>query len=58
MINQNRYSDWAMQDTLFDFLEFIKTGSDNTIEPNFDERTALMRHGKCFSPSTDAFCKQ
>ena len=40
MINQNRYSDWAMQDTLFDFVGFSKTGFDTTIELNFDERIA------------------
>ena len=29
-----------MRDTLFDFVRFSKTGSDTTVEPNFDERTA------------------
>ena len=40
MIDKNRCSDWVMRETLFDFVGFIKTGSDTTIEPNFDERTA------------------
>ena len=36
-----------MRMTYFDFLEFMKTGSETTIEPNFDERTASdLRHLK------------
>ena len=36
-----------MRETLFDFVGFSKTGSDTTIEPNFDERTASdLRHLK------------
>ena len=38
--HKNTCFDWAMRETLFDFVGFSKTGSDTTIEPNFDEMTA------------------
>ena len=28
-----------MRETLYDFVRFSKSGSDTTVEPNFDERT-------------------
>ena len=40
MIDKNRCSDWAMRETLFDYVGFSKTGSDTTIDANFDEMTA------------------
>ena len=43
IIDKNRCSDWAMQETLFDFLWFSKTDSDTTIEPNFDEMDGSNR---------------
>ena len=35
----NRCSDWAMRDTLFDFVGLIKAAIDSTIKLNFNERT-------------------
>ena len=39
IIDKNRWSDGAMREILYDFVRFSKSGSDTTVEPNFDERT-------------------